>query len=407
MPREVKYSIILPTKNGLPFLKYACDSVLSDARDDLELIVSVDSEDTVAGEYLSAIGDTRLRVLKPDDQMSMSEHWDYAQLSARGKWQMFLGQDDMLMRNYGEAFDAATDLAETSGTSVVVARRAYITWPPLRERNLRALQYWATNDSMLRDSGDFVREALTSDLSYHSGPQMYTTTLVAKSVVDGIRAQNDGKLILGHPQDAFLAASILKQSPSFLWIGSPFSWVGTSIKSAGLAITSDVDTPETKELAEKYASSVEESRNLTYSSPIDFKHGVNARYFYDALGVVWPEILIPKEISSPAYAFKMDAGFLASMGTKAKSKINRRELLTSSKLAQVKTLFGMAIRIQRKVNSLLQRTASVILRPYLKSKYSFQSIRQVGDVNELFLESREIQARGILRRDSLPIAPEI
>lgn len=407
MPREVRYSIILPTKNGLPFLKYACDSVLSDPRGDVELVVSVDSEDTVAGDYLSTIGDTRLRVLNPNNQMSMSEHWDYAQLSARGEWQMFLGQDDMLMLNYGEAFDTATDLAETSGMGVVVARRAYITWPPLRERNLKALQYWTTNDSMLRDSGDFVREALTSDISYHSGPQMYTTTLVAKSVVNGIRAQNDGRLVLGHPQDAFLAASILKQSPNFLWIGSPFSWVGTSIKSAGLAITSSVDTLETKELAEKYASSVEGSRNLTYNSPIDFKHGVNARYFYDALSVVWPEILVSKEIGSTAFKLKMDAGLLASMRATARSKISRREILTSSKLSPVKTVFGLGIRIQRKVKSLLQRTASVILRPYLKSKYSFQSIRRVGHVKELFLKSREIQARSILRRGGLKTASEI
>ena len=407
MSREVKYSIILPTKNGLPFLKYACDSVLSDTRDDVELIVSVDSEDTVAGDYLSTICDTRLRVLSPHNQMSMSEHWDYAQLSARGEWQMFLGQDDMLMQNYGEAIDAATDLAETSGTGVVVARRAYITWPPLREKNLKALQYWATKESILRDSKDFVREALTSDISYHAGPQMYTTTLVSKSVVNGIRAENDGRLILGHPQDAFLAASILKQSPSFLWIGSPFSWVGTSIKSAGLAITSDVDTPETKGLAEKYASSVEGSRNLTYNSPIDFKHGVNARYFYDALIVVWPEILISKKISSSAFQLKMDAGLLASIGTKAKSRINQRELLTSSKLAQVKTVFGRVIRIQREVNRLLQKAASVILRPYLKTKYSFQNIRQVVDMGELFLRSRGIQAKGILRKDSLPVASEI
>ena len=367
--------------------------MLSDPRDDVELVVSVDSEDRVAGEYLSGIGDTRLRVLNPHNQMSMSEHWDYAQLSARGEWQMFLGQDDMLMLNYGEAFDAATDLAETSGTGVVVARRAYITWPPLRERNLKALQYWATNESMLRDSGDFVREALTSDISYHSGPQMYTTTLVAKGVVDEIRAGNEGRLVLGHPQDAFLAASILKQSPSFLWIGSPFSWVGTSIKSAGLAITSDIDTPEAKELAENYASSVEQARNLTYNSPIDFKHGVNARYFYDALGVVWPEILTSGDINSSAFNLKMDAGFLASLRARAKLKISRRDLLASSKLALVKSVFALTIRFQRKVNSLLQRAASVLLRLYLKRKYCFQTIGQVHDVQELFIKSQMVKAR--------------
>jgi hypothetical protein len=390
MPTDVKYSIILPTKNGLPFLKYACDSVLQNSRDDIELLVSVDSEDTVASGFLSSINDARLRVLNPKNQMSMSEHWDYAQLIARGKWQMFLGQDDMLMVNYGAAFDAATDLADASGTGVVVARRAYITWPPLREKNLKALQYWATNESLLRDSKDFVREALTSDISYHAGPQMYTTTLVANVVVDEIRAGNEGRLILGHPQDAFLAASILKHSPSFLWVGSPFSWVGTSSRSAGLAITSEVDTPETNDLADAYARSVNASSNLVYESPIDFKHGVNARYFFDALKIVWPEILAVKPVSATLFKLKMDAGLIASVRIGSRARVSPRELITSPELAHLKRLLGLFIRLQRMAIGLLQKTASNLLRPYLKRRYSFQSVRTVEEIQELFNMSQKI-----------------
>jgi glycosyltransferase involved in cell wall biosynthesis len=393
MPTDVKYSIILPTKNGIPFLKYACDSVLHDSRDDIELLVSVDSEDTVASVFLSSIKDARLRVLNPKNKMSMSEHWDYAQLSARGKWQMFLGQDDMLMVNYGAAFDAATDLAEASGTGVVVARRAYITWPPLREKNLKALQYWATNESLLRDSKDFVREALTSDISYHAGPQMYTTTLVSRGVINAIRARNDGRLILGHPQDAFLAASILRQSPNFLWLGSPFSWVGTSTKSAGLAITSKIYNPETSDMADAYARSVNASTKLVYESPIDFKHGVNARYFFDALKVVWPEIITAKPISTPLFKLKMDAGLIATMEFASRAKVSPRELITSPELAHLKRLLGLFIRLQRKAIGLLQKTASLLLRPYLKRRYSFQRIRSVDQVQKLFHLSRKFEAK--------------
>jgi hypothetical protein len=393
MPTDVKYSIILPTKNGLPFLKYACDSVLHDSRADIELLVSVDSEDTFASGFLSSINDARLRVLNPKNQMSMSEHWDYAQLSARGKWQMFLGQDDMLMVNYGAAFDAATDLADASGTGVVVARRAYITWPPLREKNLKALQYWATNESLLRDSKNFVREALTSDISYNAGPQMYTTTLVSKAVINAIRDRNEGRLILGHPQDAFLAASILRQSPDFLWVGSPFSWVGTSTKSAGLAITSEVDTPETNDLADAYARSVNVSSNLVYESPIDFKHGVNARYFFDALTVVWPDILTAKPMSAPLFKLKMDAGLIASLRIKSRAKVSPRELITSPELAPLKRLFGFFIRLQRKAIGLLQDSASLLLRPYLKRRYSFRSVRTVEEAQNLFHLSRKFEAK--------------
>ena len=305
---------------------------------------------------------------------------------------MFLGQDDMLMMNYGPAFDAVTDLAKSAGTGVVVARRAYITWPPLREKNLKALQYWATKESILRDSKDFVREALTSDISYHAGPQMYTTTLVSKSVIHAIRERNNGRLILGHPQDAFLAASILRQSPNFLWIGSPFSWVGTSTKSAGLAITSEVDTLETNDLADAYAKSVNSSSSLVYESPIDFKHGVNARYFFDALKVVWPDILSAKPMSAPLFKLKMDAGLIACLRITSRTKVSPRELITSPELAPLKRLLSLFIRLQRKAIGLVQKTASIFLRPYLKRSYSFQNLRQAKNVQELFQLSQKVLA---------------
>lgn len=391
----MKYSVILPTKNGLPYLEYSCRSVLAESREDIELIVSVDSQDIQANGFLASINDPRLRILNPKEAMSMSEHWDYAQSQALGDWQMFLGQDDMLMRNYGEAFDAATELAISARTGVIVARRAYVAWPPLRDKRLKSLQYWATHDSVLRSSKDFISDALTTDISYHAGPQMYTTTLVSRKILNSIRSANGGRLILGHPQDAYLAAAILKESAEFLWLGSPFSWVGTSVKSAGLAITGGIDNRESKELAEQYALSVQSSRTLTYKSGADFRHGVNARYFYDALRVVWPEILEAHRLRGFAFKLRMDAGIIASIQVSRKAEGIATEVITSKQLRTLKTYLGHLFVLQRRLSSVLLRVVSLVLRPYLKIKYSFESSDYVADRQELFMKSRKIEAETV------------
>lgn len=75
-----------------------------------------------------------------------------------------------------------------------------------------ALQYWKTNGMEVRDSLAFTKTALVSSISYHAGPQMYTSSIVSREVIDSVRKSQGGRLIISHPKDAFLCAS---KSPSF------------------------------------------------------------------------------------------------------------------------------------------------------------------------------------------------
>lgn len=69
-----KYSIIIPTKNGIPYLRYARDTVLEDQRHDVELVVSLDSSKDDTDEYLKSLQDPQLKVIRPEGPMSTSEH---------------------------------------------------------------------------------------------------------------------------------------------------------------------------------------------------------------------------------------------------------------------------------------------------------------------------------------------
>jgi hypothetical protein len=386
-----KYSIIIPSKGGMPYLQYAVKSVLDSPCDDLELIVSVDDVDDGSSEFLSQTNDPRLKVVSPPSGLSMSEHWDFAQSQATGQWQMFLGQDDMLMTGFSDAFEKLTKLAIQAELGVIVARRAYVCWPPLRDPNLKALQYWKTDEIAVKNSVEFATKALLTDISYHAGPQMYTTTLVAKSVVESLRSINEGKLILGHPQDAHLAASLLKESSSYLFSGSPFSWVGTSAKSAGLAIAKLAEGGD-NEIANNYVSSVASSIGLNYASSADFRHGVNSRYFFDALVKVWPELLGQTSLSKRVFKIKVDAQILALYPKSKALALDARDLVTSLDNYLLKIWVSRFLRISSKLRGLRNSFLSTVLEMARPRRFGFIALKQTSNSGELFAYAMRISA---------------
>lgn len=278
-------SVIIPARNGLPFLGFCLDSALSDEDENVEIVLSVDSADGETQAFLETIKDQRVRKLSHDNNFSMSEHWEFAQSHASGKWQMFLGQDDLLLPNYSQKVFELLDIAEARNIGAVVARRAYVSWPPLGSPALMGAQYWKTDEAKTVSSIAFLRGALRSSISYHAGPQMYTSSVFRSDLIHEIKIKQNGHLIVGHPQDAYLAASALANTKEFLFSGQPFSLVGTSSNSAGLAISSlkKGGQQSNPDLAESYLESVHSSKLGAPEIAKYFSHGVSSKYFSDAL----------------------------------------------------------------------------------------------------------------------------
>lgn len=384
MNAHPKYSVIIPCKNGMPYLPKTIRSALLTTSNAIEILVSVDVSEDGTLEYILSLEDPRIRVVQPANPMSMSEHWDFAQSQARGDWQLFLGQDDLLMDGYVEALDRLVAEAESRGTGAIVCRRAYVCWPPISNNKLKALQYWHSGEITLRSSLDFVKEALSSDISYHVGPQMYTSSLISRSILDEIRNSQNGTLILGHPQDAFLAVSILKTSNNFLFSGKPISWVGTSDKSAGLAITSRSKSATQQKLSQTYLASVEQNNVLEYSSAVSFSHGVNSRYFFDALVRVWPSALSTLEKSQNGFRFKIDVNIAASCVNSQKSLREFKSIAVEKHQILLKFALGWLLTSLRWAASKLLELAALVGRPILSIKTGLIILNSVEDTENLF-----------------------
>lgn len=363
----------------MPYLEWAIKSVLAEQSDFLEVVISVDESEDSSAEFAHGIKDERVRVFSPPRNLSMSEHWDFAQSKCKGDWQIFLGQDDLFANGYLQKWELMISEAQGASIEAIVARRAYVNWEGVNDHSRPAIQFWGTSGSKVITAKEFVSRALYSQISYHEGPQAYTSSLVKREVLDAIRAHNSGRLVSGHPQDAFLAASVLRQAENFLFFGEPFSFVGTSTRSAGLAVSGSSKELSADQiiLREKYISSVSDSP-VGQRLRGNFRHGSNAKYFLDAL-VATRGTGRMKELDFKLNKLRFDANLLLSGVERRLPKAEVKELLESDLPVTFAKSLGVLILGKQILMNVVQRIGASLIAK-LKAE-SFGLVRVLGPLD--------------------------
>ena len=91
---EPAVSIILPTYNGLPYLREAVESVRAQTFTDWELIVIDDGSSDESVGWLESIGEARLRILANDHIAHRARLRNRGIDAARAQWIAFIDSDD-------------------------------------------------------------------------------------------------------------------------------------------------------------------------------------------------------------------------------------------------------------------------------------------------------------------------
>jgi len=279
----MKFSVIVPSFNGLAYLKDCIGSILSQASTQFELIVSDDHSTDGSRDYISSLRDARVAFVTPPHPMSMTEHWEWALSQARGEWLIFVGQDDGLMPYFFELADHLVAQAEARSLEAIVSRRAYYFWPGCASiYGDWAVRYQACPEIQIVGTRQAVLRTLLGRQSYFDLPTMYTTSLFRRSLLDRARARQGGLVFQTHPQDANLAAVAVSLTKHFLYSGIPLGWVGSSPKSAGMAIAKP-ETLEQQALSQQYTEKIQKSPLRTSPRIGNFRFDDLTLYFWGAL----------------------------------------------------------------------------------------------------------------------------
>lgn len=101
----MRYSIILPVRNGGHFVKECIQSILSQSFPDFELVVLENSsvDDTLA--WISSINDRRIKIFPAQQSLSIEENWGRIVTTTKNEFMTITGHDDVLDKRYLETMD--------------------------------------------------------------------------------------------------------------------------------------------------------------------------------------------------------------------------------------------------------------------------------------------------------------
>jgi glycosyltransferase involved in cell wall biosynthesis len=235
MMQTPKYTIIIPTKNSVEYLKDSISSVISQDFIDYELLVSDNCSEDDTYKYVQSIENPNIRLLKTPEPLEMSDHYEWALNHARGEWIVILGTDDGVMPYFFTLLEHLTKIAKSKGINVINSVRAYFFWKGCQDiYGDCAVNYLARARYWIRPAKWAILQATIGNKSYIDLPQMYTTSVVNKTVIEKVKEKNGGLFYSINPPDANGAANICLIEDSYLESLTPISWVGSSPKSVGM-----------------------------------------------------------------------------------------------------------------------------------------------------------------------------
>ncbi len=97
----MKFSVLLPTRNGEKYLKTCIQSILDQSYDDMELIVFDNANTDGSGLIIESFSnDNRMKHYKSQTVVSVTENWNNALKKSSGDYVLMIGDDDYLLPGF-------------------------------------------------------------------------------------------------------------------------------------------------------------------------------------------------------------------------------------------------------------------------------------------------------------------
>jgi glycosyltransferase involved in cell wall biosynthesis len=100
-----KYSIILPVKNGMPYVKECVASILGQSYSDFNLLVLDNASTDSTGEWIKSLNDSRIQIFPSASPLTIEQNWGRIISVPRAEFMTMIGHDDVLDSNYLATMD--------------------------------------------------------------------------------------------------------------------------------------------------------------------------------------------------------------------------------------------------------------------------------------------------------------
>lgn len=246
---NLRFSIIIPTRNRFDTLKYCLKTCLKQNFDNYEIIVSDNSDEIDSNEtrkVVNELNSTRIRYFKTPAILSMTANYEFALSKSTGEYILCIGDDDGILT---DSLIYVDELIKEFDASVVKSPVAVYHWKTaLQTPNTFELPYPVPISRI--DSRSLLKKVAGFELGYFNLPMIYYS-FVSRHVVNRVIAAQGSFFGNAAAIDLYSGLVVAHYTTDFILSDVPFVIAGLSGKSNGSAEQISLKTNISREHYEK------------------------------------------------------------------------------------------------------------------------------------------------------------
>jgi len=241
----MKFSVLLPTRNRLEYLRFAVTSVLKQDYSNWEIIISDNFSHEDIKSYVDSLNDSRIKYFRTSSFISVTDNWNNALEKSSGDYFIMLGDDDCLLKNYFNF--CHTHLQEHGFPDLIYNSAVQFTYPNVNpsiphgqvDRHAYATFLVGAQSPFIVDK-DEARKLAQSALNFNVTVNFNAQhCLISRSLMNQMK--KFGPFYQSPYPDYYSTVALLLSSQRILAVPTPLVVIGVSPKSFGCYYINDAE----------------------------------------------------------------------------------------------------------------------------------------------------------------------
>lgn len=274
---DLKFSICVPTRNRADTLYHCLKSLLHQDLDNYEIIVSDNSDSVESDETKKAVDQldsNRIRYVRPDRVLSMTENFEFTLENATGDYILFMGDDDGLVVN---SLGYVADLYREYQPEIIKCPGVIFYWPGSTLRDTASLCYPCARPHLWLNGKESLTQVFSFDINYYILPMIYYS-FVKRELIEKVMKVSGTFFSDSISPDIYSGIVLSHYVESYMISSRPFTIAGLSSKSNGINSLSGKKNKITEEF-KKQQNAVEKFKK--YQLPYTVESGFDDTVLFE------------------------------------------------------------------------------------------------------------------------------
>lgn len=228
---DIRFSIVIPTRNRADTLFYAIESCLAQQFDNFEVIVCDNCSSAATKEVVGRFKSVKIKYVRSDRPLAMCDSWELAVEHASGEYVIVIGDDDGLLLHSLYEIDRLLTLLRLKALRW---DRVYYSWPniPLVEVANKLDIPFGDKIQILR-AKDVIQRVANFEIDYTMLPMLYNSA-IHHGIISSLR-KRAGRVFGGPVPDIYSGFAFAYLIENYVSVEVPMSINAGSAKSNGVA----------------------------------------------------------------------------------------------------------------------------------------------------------------------------